>query len=160
MGENLEKTETHQSGFEHFAFFVSLWCIFKKGYGSEYCYPCSIFENSKSCDMQSISAKIGLTSGLFELARLSGIWTFSIECQILLVVFFPLTPNPLFRIFALPKSEFLYSDLKYHTTVFLSGAGGRPAAASDLQPNGRETKCYSEPHPGCSRHCWLQPWWP
>ena len=37
-GENLEKAEMHQSGFEHSAFFVSLWRIFKKGHGSEYCY--------------------------------------------------------------------------------------------------------------------------
>jgi hypothetical protein len=36
-GENLEKAEMHQSGFEHSVFFVSLWRIFKKNHGSEYC---------------------------------------------------------------------------------------------------------------------------
>jgi hypothetical protein len=43
MGENLEKAEMHQSGIEHSVFLFSLWRIFKKGHGFEYCYLAGIF---------------------------------------------------------------------------------------------------------------------
>jgi hypothetical protein len=55
-GENLEKAEMHQSGFEHSVFLFSLWRIFKKGHGSEYCYVGGKFETPKSCEMQTIYA--------------------------------------------------------------------------------------------------------
>jgi hypothetical protein len=42
-GENLEKAEMHQSGIEHSVFLFSLWRIFKKGHGFEYCYLAGIF---------------------------------------------------------------------------------------------------------------------
>lgn len=42
--------------------------------------------------------------------------------------FFLLISNPLLGTFALPKSEFFYSDLKYGTAAFFCGAGNRPSA--------------------------------
>jgi len=52
--------------------------------------------------------------------------------------FFLLIPNPLLDIFASPKSEFFYSDLKYGAAVFLSEAVDRAAIAPDFQPKRRE----------------------
>jgi hypothetical protein len=51
------------------------FCLRENDKGFTNCYPCLILENSKSYDIQTISAKIGLTSGGFELAgskRFSG----------------------------------------------------------------------------------------
>jgi hypothetical protein len=68
-GENLEKAEMHQSGFEHSVFFVSLWRIFKKGHGSEYCYFSLVFGYLKSFDMRTIYAIIEGNWGVLGLAR-------------------------------------------------------------------------------------------